>query len=422
MKKNIGLFVLLASLLMVSSVRAEVPFLLPVVGHLTDASDAPITGSNDVVFRVYLLQTGGSAVWAETFDSAHPDGQVAFNDDGLFHVYLGNDPSNVLDLADFVDNDELWLGIQVGTDNEMSRIRLASVPWAFEAEVCREIDDLDAAGIQAAIDAACPAGQFMNGYDATGASCDVITLPATVLETSDIGTSVQAAVDTSTPCNYGISTIEPGTGATTCATQDVVNDCGPLAGGGSDDNYLGSDGDCHPAPHSCEANHTVSGSTGECQGTVPTGAVMFFNLASCPSGWTELTAARGRVPMGLPSGGTLAGTSGTPYVDLEVRSHNHGGTLTSSSDGAHSHRWSYITADNNWYAYDDTSNGTTQVENWGDGIGSDGDGHYPFGIGYDPGTTHSYYTQNLGNHTHTVDVSWQDYSMPYIQLLACQKD
>ena len=59
---------------------------------------------------------------------------------------------------------------------------------------------------------------------------------------------------------------------------------------------------------------------------IPTGAVMFFNLAACPPGWTELTAARGRYPVGLQSGGTLAGTSGAALTDLEDRpagQHDH---------------------------------------------------------------------------------------------------
>jgi len=54
-------------------------------------------------------------------------------------------------------------------------------------------------------------------------------------------------------------------------------------------------------------------------GSTPTGAVMFFNLASCPSGWTALAAAQGRYLIGLPSGGTLTGTAGTALSNLENR-------------------------------------------------------------------------------------------------------
>ena len=394
--------------------------LLPVVGHLTDASDAPITGSHDVVFRVYLLQTGGSAVWAETFDSAHPDGQVAFTDDGLFQVYLGGDASNPLDLADFVDNDELWLGIQVGTDNEMNRVRLASVPWAFEAEVCRDIEDLGSAGIQAALDIACPSGQYMIGYDSSGVSCDAVVLPSTVLETSDIGTTVQAAIDTSTPCNYGVSTIDASTGTVGCSTQAVVNDCGPLAGGGSDDNYLGSDGNCHPASHSCDANHTVSGPTGACQGTVPSGAVMMFNLASCPSGWTPVANAEGRVLMGLPSGGTNGTNWGTAYSSTTTsRTHSHAATISDS--GSHSHRWSYINDSANWHSWNSSGSDVIAI-NWSGGIDSGGSGIYPFAVSSLPSSVMSYYTDDDGDHSHPVSVSSDDATMPYIQFLVCQKN
>jgi excisionase family DNA binding protein len=56
---------------------------------------------------------------------------------------------------------------------------------------------------------------------------------------------------------------------------------------------------------------------------------------SCPSGWTEYTAARGRYVVGVPSGGTVAGTQGTALTNLENRAvgqHNHGIT-----DPGHTH-------------------------------------------------------------------------------------
>ncbi|GBE19574.1 hypothetical protein BMS3Abin17_00298 [archaeon BMS3Abin17] len=51
---------------------------------------------------------------------------------------------------------------------------------------------------------------------------------------------------------------------------------------------------------------------------------MFFNLASCPSGWSELTSARGRYLVGLNSGGSLAATQGTALTDQEDRSGTKG--------------------------------------------------------------------------------------------------
>lgn len=72
-------------------------------------------------------------------------------------------------------------------------------------------------------------------------------------------------------------------------------------------------------------------------GSVPAGAVMFFNLASCPAGWAELTSARGRYIVGLPLGGTLAGTDGTALSDLEDRptgQHSHTFSVRSEGGGA----------------------------------------------------------------------------------------
>jgi hypothetical protein len=69
--------------------------------------------------------------------------------------------------------------------------------------------------------------------------------------------------------------------------------------------------------------------------TAPAGGVMFFNLASCPAGWSELAAAQGRYLVGVPAGGTLGGTSGTPLGNQESRpvgQHTH-----SATDSGHSH-------------------------------------------------------------------------------------
>lgn len=61
--------------------------------------------------------------------------------------------------------------------------------------------------------------------------------------------------------------------------------------------------------------------------TMPTGTVAFFNLAGCPTGWTEYTALRGRILVGLPSGGTLAGSNAaTALTDVEEFQTNAGTT------------------------------------------------------------------------------------------------
>ena len=84
---------------------------------------------------------------------------------------------------------------------------------------------------------------------------------------------------------------------------------------------------------------------------MPTSTIAYFNLTSCPSGWAELTGARGRYVVGLPSGGTLAGTAGTALTNLEDRptgQHNHGtsdpGHAHGKSDPGHSHALSIMSA------------------------------------------------------------------------------
>lgn len=60
--------------------------------------------------------------------------------------------------------------------------------------------------------------------------------------------------------------------------------------------------------------------------SIPAGAVMFFNLPGCPTGWAPLVSAQGRYLVGLPAGGTLAqgvGTALTTGENRPVGQHKH---------------------------------------------------------------------------------------------------
>ena len=63
-----------------------------------------------------------------------------------------------------------------------------------------------------------------------------------------------------------------------------------------------------------------------CPGFIPSGAVMAFDLASCPPGWTEYTSARDRTIIGSGSSYSRGATGGETSHTLsvaEMPSHSH---------------------------------------------------------------------------------------------------
>ena len=186
---------------------------------------------------------------------------------------------------------------------------------------------------------------------------------------------------------------------------------------------------------------------------VPTGAVMMFDLTACPPGWAELTGARGRALVGLPVGGTLAGTVGTALGDLEDRAHAHvvdpdpvqtgvtgahnhsinpPSATTQFTDVAHTHsvdppshqhRWASYAPNgttSRWatYSFNDTSSlGAVALVDWSDGMDSAGTGNYPLEVDFTATTSSIFYTQMTDqgaftsgapstslNHNHTFDM------------------
>lgn len=146
------------------------------------------------------------------------------------------------------------------------------------------------------------------------------------------------------------------------------------------------------APGQLPTGGAGSGGAPGSDASSPAGAVSFFNLAACPTGWTELTEARGRYIVGLPAGGVLAGTAGTALTNLENRAvglHNH--TIT---DPGHRHS-------HNSHAIEGATAG-------GSGVASDFEFAEPVGA-----STTGITINDAGNVAGT--------NAPYIQLRVCQK-
>ena len=101
---------------------------MPYQGRLTDVDGKPLTGSYNMEFRVYDAPTGGTLLWEEMWTG---ENSVEVSD-GLLNLMLGS-LNNTLASA-IAGHDDLYLGVTVGTDSELSpRVPLGSVPFSMQA-------------------------------------------------------------------------------------------------------------------------------------------------------------------------------------------------------------------------------------------------------------------------------------------------
>lgn len=142
--------------------------------------------------------------------------------------------------------------------------------------------------------------------------------------------------------------------------------------------------------------------------TVPAGAIVFFNGTACPTGYTIVSGARGRMIVGLPASGTVAGTVGSALTNLATRTittvvaHTHAvGTLAAPSGGAHTHTLYSGAQEAPFVAI--TQSGHPSPPS--DSVGADG-----------------VHTHTLSGSTASSGSASVDVTMPYVQYLICSKD
>jgi hypothetical protein len=128
------LLALLVLAIPLTSGVADVPEFMNYQGLLRDSIGSPVTdGSYTLTFRLYDVETGGTALWTE--------GQTVDVAGGILNVKLGK----VTPLTGLEFDVPYWLGITVEDESELTpRVELATVPYAGHAayaDHCEETDD-----------------------------------------------------------------------------------------------------------------------------------------------------------------------------------------------------------------------------------------------------------------------------------------
>ncbi len=101
------------------------PNLISFQGRLTNSVGTPIHATVSATFQIYSASTGGTPLWTENKN-------ISTNQDGIFTTMMGS--VNPINPNIFAENVNLWLGITIGTDAEMTpRQQIATVGYAYNA-------------------------------------------------------------------------------------------------------------------------------------------------------------------------------------------------------------------------------------------------------------------------------------------------
>ncbi len=127
----IGLFVA-AVMGATSWAEGSIPYEINYQGHLTDDAGVAVTGALDFEFRIYDMETGGTALWTES----HPGVDVT---EGLFNIVLGSMMPIDPEMTGIDFDGEYWLEVMVEGETLTPRQMFTSSGQTYRAE---EADDV----------------------------------------------------------------------------------------------------------------------------------------------------------------------------------------------------------------------------------------------------------------------------------------
>lgn len=120
--RRMVIFVTLIFILSVQITLGAIPETISYQGLLTNASGVPVADGNyNLVFRIYNFESGGTALWTETYSSVVVS-------KGIFNVILGSKTPLVLPF-----DQQYWLGITVNSVELIPRIQLTSAAYSLNA-------------------------------------------------------------------------------------------------------------------------------------------------------------------------------------------------------------------------------------------------------------------------------------------------
>ena len=119
-KYTIQFAIIVIILTSVLSFGQTIPQTINYQGLLKNASEIAVAnGDYDLTFKLYDVETDGSALWTET--------KTITVADGIVNTQLGS-----VTPIDLPFDKEYWLGIKVGTESELTpRIKLSTVPYSY---------------------------------------------------------------------------------------------------------------------------------------------------------------------------------------------------------------------------------------------------------------------------------------------------
>ncbi|UCD18399.1 MAG: hypothetical protein JSV44_05690 [Candidatus Zixiibacteriota bacterium] len=169
----------------VSVAQAAVPAKINYQGYLTDAAGNPVDGMVDMTFKIYNVDSGGTALWTET----QLDVEVT---NGIYHAQIGA----VVALPYNIFDGDLYLGVAIETDPEMTpRQQLTSSAFAIKAQ-----DTITFGGL--------PTGSFIQQNEANSISSAMIQNGT--ISAADIGANAVGASEIAT---NAVGAAEIGAGA-----------------------------------------------------------------------------------------------------------------------------------------------------------------------------------------------------------------